>query len=203
MLQRNPRGAVALGLPAEATKGHPEPTTKGDPAFYKRRRHRSNEVCQILIRNGDVTAEDVRNALKRQEEHGGQIGQMLIRMGATTDVALARALLEQLRTSRTLGKANVSLAARSNPAIAGLEVACSPVRTVFAIVMADLFSLGTGCAPGLLLVSLSTHELFGADLIRIAPMMGLIMGAFAATGLYSATPYAPPEKIRLTTVTIT
>jgi exopolysaccharide biosynthesis polyprenyl glycosylphosphotransferase len=34
-------------------------------------------------------------------------------------------------------------------------------------------------------------------------MMGLIMGAFAVTGLYSATPYAPPEKIRLTTITIT
>ena len=203
MTKRKPRGAVALGFPAAEQQDPPAPAKKGDPAFYKRRRHRSNEVCQILIRNGDVTGEDVRVALKRQEEHGGQIGQILIRMGATHDVALARALLEQLRTSRTLGQANVSLAARGNPAIAGLEVACSPVRTVFSIVLADIFSLGTACALGLLLVYLTSHELFGADLIRIAPMMGLIMGAFAATGLYSATPFAPPEKIRLTTITIT
>src|SRR5262249_33184427 len=70
------------------------------PAFYGRRRKRGSEICQILIKNGDVAPEDVRAALRQQEESGGQIGQILIHMGALSREALSRALLEQLQERR-------------------------------------------------------------------------------------------------------
>jgi exopolysaccharide biosynthesis polyprenyl glycosylphosphotransferase len=176
-----------------------EPKAPKPPAFYKRRQRRANEICQILIRHGDVSVEDVRLGLRKQEEHGGQIGQILVRMGAISEEALARALLAQLRESRNAA-AHVP-EARESP-IAGLTVECSPRRTVATLLLADLFSLGFACSLSLALVWLNTHELFFQDVLRVLPVIGLPMAAFAALGLYAVQPHSPSEKLRNTTLSI-
>ncbi len=182
---------------AFAAKEKPPP----EPAFYRRRRRRANELCQILLRNGDVTADAVRAGLRRQEEQGGQIGQILVRMGATSNQALARALLEQFRTARTEATRKPSLDAREGP-VAGLKVECSPLRTVSCLVLADLFSLGLSASLGLALVYLNTNQVFLQDVVRVVPVVVLTMMAFAALRLYSSQPHAPSEKLRNTTLSI-
>ena len=72
------------------------------PAYYARRKKRHNEICQILIRNGDVTPEAVRKALKIQEDRGGQIGRILVKRGACTERALADAAARANGVSRML-----------------------------------------------------------------------------------------------------
>ncbi|CAN5425694.1 hypothetical protein BH09MYX1_BH09MYX1_31390 [soil metagenome] len=197
------RSALSFLTPGREFAPDEKPTKKAarEPAFYRRRVRRANEICQILLQNGDITAEAVRAGLKRQEELGGQIGQILIRMGAISDEALARALLQQLRLSRSDVVAKPSAHARESP-IAGLTVKCSPRRTVLSLVLADLFSLGLSASLSLALVFLNTHELFVQDLVRVLPFFVLTMSAFLALRLYSATPPAPPEKLRNTTLAI-
>src|SRR5689334_13305191 len=101
---------------ASAAKADREP--RPEPAFYKRRRKRGNELCQILIRNGDVEPEHVRQGLKIQEERGGQIGRILVQMGACNEKAIARALIKQVQLNHAEGrKKSASIAARENPGI--------------------------------------------------------------------------------------
>ena len=91
----NPAAATANELAQGApTTADSEPPV---PAFYARRRKRANEICQILIRSGDVKPEHVRQGLKIQEERGGQIGRILVQMGACTERSLARALTKQVQ----------------------------------------------------------------------------------------------------------
>jgi lipopolysaccharide/colanic/teichoic acid biosynthesis glycosyltransferase len=173
------------------------------PAFYARRRKRSNEICQILIRNGDVKPEHVRAGLKIQEERGGQIGRILVKMGACSERAIARALTKQVQLAHQSKAARVSTLARDNPGLAGLEVLCSPARTEATLVMADLFVLGlTGAAAygiEILVSKRLTPELlhYGFPALVMVPLV------LALLSLYSATAPSPPEELRKTTSAIT
>ncbi len=63
------------------------------PAFYKRRRRRSNEIGQLLIRKGIITPQQLREALKIQQESGGHVGAILKRIGACDARSIAEALI--------------------------------------------------------------------------------------------------------------
>ena len=91
------------------------------PAFYKRRRKRNNEIGQVLIRNGVITPEQLRQALRIQSESGGHVGAILRRMGACDSRAIADALIEQVRVARSSGT-GLAHRARQNPSIVGLNV---------------------------------------------------------------------------------
>lgn len=168
---------------------------KKEPAFYQRRKKRGNEICQILIRDGAVTPDQVRKALRVQEEQGGQIGRILVRMGACDDRAIARALLKQLQEQREKGATNISFAARENPGLAGLKVDCSPVLTVLALVVSDLFSLLL--AAGICeLLSYQHRGWLGNDSVALALAgIGLCLVGFAAQGMYAAMSPSPPDEI--------
>ena len=173
------------------------------PAFYARRKKRGNEICQILIRNGDVKPEQVRRALKLQEERGGQIGRILVKMGACSERAIARALTKQVQLVHASSKKRkVSVLARENPAIAGLTVACSPVLTSIALLSADLIVLasigGVASACDFFVaghVSASMLHYGIAVLVLCAVVLG-------AVGTYNPTAPSPPDDIRRTTITI-
>ena len=60
-------------------------------------------LCEILLRNGSVTQENVDKALALQEDKGGQIGRILVSIGACEEQAIARALVEQLRLRKKTG----------------------------------------------------------------------------------------------------
>ena len=76
----------------------PGGSAKRAPAFYKRRRKRNNEIGQVLIRNGVITPEQLRQALRIQSESGGHVGAILRRMGACDSRAIADALIPALRS---------------------------------------------------------------------------------------------------------
>ena len=170
--------------------------------YYGRRKKRGNEICQILIRNGDVKPEDVRVALKMQEERGGQIGRILVSMGATSERAISRALLQQLQL-RGNPEANLSLAARQNPGLAGLQVRCSPFATTMALILSDLVALvlavGFGVATNFARAWVPHPEFF----YLMASAVILCAAALPSLGLYGAMAASPPDELRLTTGALT
>jgi lipopolysaccharide/colanic/teichoic acid biosynthesis glycosyltransferase len=205
---------TAAGAEPAITPPEPEPDL-GEPRradvpprppagafYYGRRKKRGNEICQILIRNGDVKPEDVRIALKMQEERGGQIGRILVSMGATSERAISRALLQQLQL-RGNPEANLSLAARQNPGLAGLQVKCSPFATTLALILSDLIALlvavGFGVAVNFARAWVPHPEFF----YLMASAVILCAAALPSLGLYGAMAASPPDELRLTTGALT
>src|SRR3954452_6650370 len=115
------------------------------PAFYKRRRKRNNEIGQVLIRNGVITPEQLRQALRIQSESGGHVGAILRQMGACDSRAIANALIEQVRVART-GSTGLAHRARQNPSIVGLNVLCRPRLSRFLLIMTDVLTLSLAAA---------------------------------------------------------
>ena len=81
------------GVEEPVAEERPRAGSQNVPAYFGRRRKRGNEICQILIKNGAITAEQVRGALQLQEEQGGQIGQILVKMGILSRTALSTAMV--------------------------------------------------------------------------------------------------------------
>ncbi len=174
------------------------------PAYYARRKKRRNEICQILIRNGDVRPADVRYALKIQEERGGQIGRILVRKGKCTERALAKALREQVELSHEAGAPrNLATLARKNPAIAGLDVACSPGLTTASLFLCDVMTVLAiaGFAAGA--DYLAAHH-FSPSLLHYGlPSLALCLLVLSALGSYRPIAQSPPDEIRTTTSAVT
>jgi lipopolysaccharide/colanic/teichoic acid biosynthesis glycosyltransferase len=173
-----------------------------EPAFYKRRKHRGNEIGQILLRASRITPEALREALRIQQQNGGLVGAILHRMGACASEAIAEALLEQIDAQKPPAEAKAHLLrARENPSIVGLAVACRPALTAALLLGSDALAL-------LLAGGIVQHFFPGGE-----PTLGRFWATFAATvaclfafalgHLYASTPPSPPEEIRRLTLTIT
>jgi len=158
-------------------------------------------LCEVLLRNGSVTQEDVDKAIALQEERGGQIGRILVSIGACGEEAIARGLLEQLRDRKKVGYVDdVSAAARENKDVAGLKVLTRPGRTVLTLLATDLFSLTLAA-----LVATSVHwartysELGALDLsswIVVGPSIALCILTYLGLELYSPMAKSTPDEIR-------
>jgi lipopolysaccharide/colanic/teichoic acid biosynthesis glycosyltransferase len=173
------------------------------PAFYQRRKRRGNEIGQVLLRNGDIRAEDLRAALHLQEQHGGQIGRILVQMGACTERAIAQALIRQLQLGIDAGKTtNMSLSAREHPEIAGLNVPCRPLRTVAVVFFGDLVALCTAALFSVGVAQVVTGSL-PQHLYEHVLAIPILTAAFAMLHLYSPPSFSPPEEFRRTTLVIT
>ncbi|MFO0665545.1 MAG: sugar transferase [Polyangiaceae bacterium] len=157
-----------------------------------------NQLCQILLQNGDVTAANVRKALKIQEEHGGQIGRILVAMRACSERAISRALLEQVRIRGELVK-SLSQSARDNPALAGVSIPCSPVRTTLVLVSADAFALLTAFLCGLSVQFLSDWTPYREAMYLLFAAVILCAAAFPGVGMYAAMAQSPPDELRNST----
>jgi exopolysaccharide biosynthesis polyprenyl glycosylphosphotransferase len=172
------------------------------PAFWKRRRRRGDELGQILLRRGQITPEQLREALRLQTGQGGHLGAILKRMGACDGRAIAEALLEQVRVTRGKGKAReLEARAREAPSLMGLSVQCRPRLTKVLVMASDVvaLSVATGLAWTLI-----THDAPGRvqryGILAVLPLCVLI---FAYVHLYAATPPSPPEEIRRTVLGVT
>jgi CoA-binding domain len=158
-----------------------------------------NQLCQILLQNGEVTASNVRKALKLQEEHGGQIGRILVAMNACSERAISNALLEQVRV-RGDAETSLSQAARNNPALAGLSVSCSPARTTFVLVAADAFSLSVAFLFAFSLQFTRDWTPHREAFYLLVSALTLCIAAYPAAGLYAAMANSPPDELRNITV---
>jgi len=185
-------GPSSVGAPASS-----------EPAFYRRRKKRGDEIGQVLLRNGDIKAEDLRAGLRLQEQHGGQIGRILIQMGACDERAIAQALIKQLQLAHEKGAArNHSLAAREQPEIVGLEAPCRPRRTVAVLLTGDVLSLGLAALFSVGLAQAVTGT-FPSRTYQHAVPVPLLCIAFAMLHLYTPPSLSPPEELRRTTVVTT
>jgi exopolysaccharide biosynthesis polyprenyl glycosylphosphotransferase len=174
------------------------------PAFYARRKKRGDEICQILIRDGAATPEDVRRALRYQEERGGQVGRILVKQGACTERQVSRALKRQVRLAHERGKPlRVSALARENPDVAGLHVRCLPKTTIAIIVLTDLVVLAlVGCLASAA-DYVHAHAITRSLLHYGIPTLVLCPFIFGPLGLYTPTAPSPPDEIRRTTLATT
>jgi exopolysaccharide biosynthesis polyprenyl glycosylphosphotransferase len=185
-------GPISVGAPASS-----------EPAFYRRRKKRGDEIGQVLLRNGDIKAEDLRAGLRFQEQQGGQIGRILIQMGACDERAIAQALIKQLQIAHEKGHArNRSQLAREQPEIAGLEAPCRPWQTVAVLLAGDLLSLGLAALFSVGLAQALTGT-FPTRTYQHALPVPLLCIAFAMLHLYSPPSLSPPEEIRRTTIVTT
>jgi lipopolysaccharide/colanic/teichoic acid biosynthesis glycosyltransferase len=185
-------GPISAGAPASS-----------EPAFYRRRKKRDNEIGQVLLRNGDIKAEDLRAGLRLQEEQGGQIGRILIQMGACDERAIAQALIKQLQLAHEKGAGrNHSQAAREQPEIAGLEAPCRPRQTVAVLLMGDLLSLGLAALFSVGIAQFITGT-FPSRTYQHALPVPLLCIAFAMLHLYTPPSLSPPEELRRTTIVTT
>jgi hypothetical protein len=162
----------------------PRENRDSNPAFYRRRRRRDNELGQVLLRKGVITPEQLRLALKVQADNGGHIGAILRRLGACDSRSIAEALIEQVHTARVRGKArSIARRARENPSIGWLEVKCRPGLVSLTLILSDLFANGIGALPLYQLVSddrLSQPAVYG-----LAAEVPLCLAAFWASRLYA------------------
>ena len=185
-------GPSSVGAPASS-----------EPAFYRRRKKRGDEIGQVLLRNGDIKAEDLRAGLRLQEQQGGQIGRILIQMGACDERAIAQALIKQLQIAHEKGLSrNRSLLAREQPEIAGLEAPCRPWQTVAVLLTGDLLSLGLAALFSVGLAQAVTGT-FPTRTSQHALPVPLLCIAFGMLHLYSPPSLSPPEELRRTTIVTT
>ena len=185
-------GPISAGAPASS-----------EPAFYRRRKKRGNEIGQVLLQNGDIKPEDLRAGLRLQEQHGGQIGRILVQMGACDERAIAQALIKQLQLAHEAGLArNRSIAAREQPEIVGLENPCRPWRTVAVLLVGDLLSLGLAALFSVGLAQAITG-VFPTRIYQHALPVPLLCIAFAMLHLYTPPSLSPPEELRRTTIVTT
>lgn len=177
----------------------PGGSAKRTPAFYKRRRKRNNEIGQVLIRNGVITPEQLRQALRIQSESGGHVGAILRQIGACDSRAIADALIEQVRVARNKG---VGLAhrARQNPSIVGLDVACRPALSRSLLLFTDVLTLGVAAA--IVAAMIHSDTLTKAQHFSVYALVPMCVSALAALQMYGLTPPAPSEEIRRCTLTI-
>ncbi|MGC4093503.1 MAG: exopolysaccharide biosynthesis polyprenyl glycosylphosphotransferase [Polyangiaceae bacterium] len=164
------------------------------PAFYKRRRKRDNEIGQILLRQQSITPEQLREALRIQHESGGHVGAILRRMGACDSRAIADALIQQMRLARAKGKGkNLARRARENPSIIGLHAHCRPGLVLACLVAIDVVSIAAGAA----VVALSMRSLGQTlGLYELLALPAVAVGVLPTFRLHSVTPLSPPEEIR-------
>ena len=185
-------GPISAGAPASS-----------EPAFYRRRKKRDNEIGQVLLRNGDIKAEDLRAGLHLQEQQGGQIGRILVKMGACDERAIAQALIKQLQLAHEKGAArNHSVAAREQPEIVGLEAPCRPRQTVAVLLVGDLLSLGLAALFSVGLAQAITGT-FPTRTYQHALPVPLLCIAFAMLHLYKPPSLSPPEELRRMTIVTT
>jgi lipopolysaccharide/colanic/teichoic acid biosynthesis glycosyltransferase len=171
------------------------------PAFWKRRRKRGDELGQVLLRRGQITPEQLREALRLQTEQGGHLGAILKRMGACDGRAIAEALLEQVRVTRGKGKArDMETRAREAPSLMGLTVHCRPRLTKLSVLLSDVLALSIGTGLAWLLITQHAPGVQRYGVLAVLPLCVLI---FAYVHLYAATPPSPPEEIRRTALGVT
>ena len=169
------------------------------PAFYKRRRKRNNEIGQVLIRNGAITPEQLRQALRVQSERGGHVGAILRQMGACDSRAIANALIEQVRVARSSGT-GLAHRARQNPSIVGLNVLCRPRLSRALLIMTDVLTLSLAAA--LVGVIVASDQLTRAQRFSVIALLPMCIAALTAVQMYGLTPPSPSEEIRRCTLTI-
>jgi len=179
--------------------GPPGGSSKRAPAFYKRRRKRNNEIGQVLIRNGIITPEQLRQALRIQSESGGHVGAILRRMGACDSRAIADALIEQVRIARNSG-AGMAHRARQNPSIVGLKVGCRPELSRSLLILTDVLTLSLAAASVALIIANDT--LTRAQRFSVVALVPMCIAALTAVQMYGLTPPSPSEEIRRCTLTI-
>lgn len=160
--------------------------------------HRSAFLGDILLKNGDVTAEAFAKALAIQEERGGQLGRILVSMGACTEAAIARALIEQLRQRRLEGnkEKDLSAAARENPAVAGLKVLCRPRLTVFTLLVFEAFALFLSAGAGFLAERIHKGAVHPGEMWVIGATIIVSLLLFAFLDLYSPLAKTTPDELR-------
>jgi lipopolysaccharide/colanic/teichoic acid biosynthesis glycosyltransferase len=188
--------------PTEPTEPTEDASQQPAPAFWKRRRKRGDEIGQVLLRRGQITPAQLREALRLQTEQGGHLGAILKRMGACDGRAIAEALLEQVRVTRGKGKGrDTEERARASPSLMGLAIHCRPRLTRLVVLASDLLALGIATGLAWLLI---THDAPGrVQRYGILAALPLCLVAFLYIQLYAATPPSPPEEIRRTTLGIT
>ncbi len=169
------------------------------PAFYKRRRKRNNEIGQVLIRNGVITPEQLRQALRIQSESGGHVGAILRRMGACDSRAIADALIEQVRVARSNGT-GMAHRARQNPSIVGLNVVCRPGLSRALLILTDVVTLSL--AAGMVGAIVASDTLTRAQRFSVIALVPMCIAALTAVQMYGLTPPSPSEEIRRCTLTI-
>jgi lipopolysaccharide/colanic/teichoic acid biosynthesis glycosyltransferase len=185
-----------------AVTNSPSGERDGEPAFYKRRRRRDNELGQVLLRKGVITPVQLRQALRMQTEQGGHLGAILRAMGACDSRAIAEGLIEQVRAARAKGRPrSLVRAARENPSLMGLQVPCRPRLVVALLVFSDLVALTL--AVSLMWWLVSDDVLSVAQRIVIASLVPLCVAVLAAVRLYEVTPPSPPDEIRLAVAVMT
>jgi lipopolysaccharide/colanic/teichoic acid biosynthesis glycosyltransferase len=171
----------------------PPPSTKA--------KQRTNQLCQILLKQGAITSQDVRKALKIQEEHGGQVGRILVALGACSENAISRALLEQVRLRGAEVK-NVSKLARDNPHVAGLRVECSPFRTTLLLVVTDAVAILLGFLVAFALQLVRDWTFYRETFFLLVASSVLCLVIFPGIGMYSAMTHSPPDEIRSSTFAV-
>ena len=166
------------------------------PAFYKRRKKRSDELGQLLVQTGALKPESLRDALRVQDAHGGQLGAILMEMGACSPRAIADAIIEQARIRRTRGDAaNVARLARENPAVVGLRVPSRPRLTRAIVIGADAAAVLAGSMLGSLIVH-GAHAANAVCWLGAAVVTALCLSAYSLQHLYDTPPPRAPDEIR-------
>lgn len=154
-------------------------------------------LCEVLLRNGSVTQENVDKAIALQEERGGQIGRILVSIGACTEEAIARALIEQLRIRKKTGyDTDVSAAARENKDVAGLKVLTRPTQTVLVLLATDIFSLLLAAILATTVHWLRLGVVDWTSWLVVGPSIALCVLTFLGLELYSPMAKSTPDEIR-------
>ncbi len=177
----------------------PGDSAKRTPAFYKRRRKRSNEIGQLLIRGGVITPEHLRQALRIQSESGGHVGAILRQIGACDSRAIADALIEQVRVARHKGD-GLAHRARQNPSIVGLNVLGRPGLSRSLLILTDVVTLSLAAA--LVGAIVASDALTRAQRFSVIALVPMCIAALTAVQMYGLTPPSPAEEIRRSTLTV-
>ena len=169
-----------------------------EPAFYRRRKKRGNEIGQILLRMGRIEPADLREALRVQSDCGGLLGAVLRRMGACSASDVAEALVEQAHLARKQGKRFLAGEARDNPSLASLLVHRRPQAVVLLLMAADAAAVLVATAVALLLTA--QLDVVLAEPYGTLALLPLSLAAYSAAGLYGVCAPSPPQEIRSATV---
>jgi len=188
----------ASTTPALATQPVQNDAPGNEPAFYRRRKKRGNEIGQILLRMGKVEPAALREALRVQAESGGLLGALLRRMGACSKRDVAEALAEQERLAREQGKRHPAGRARANPSIAGLSVRCRPQAVALLLMAADAVAVLIGAA--LVAVLTAQAGLTLPERLGMLALVPLLLAAYSGAGLYAVCAPSPPQEIRSVTI---
>jgi len=168
------------------------------PSALKRNQKPGSFLAEILVKNGDVTPENVAKALAIQEEQGGQLGRILVGMGACTELAIARALVEQLKMRSKTRGTDASLAARANPEVAGLKVLTRPGLTTLIVFLTDCGSFAVAALLAFVVNRLWSGFWNWEDAWVVAPAILITMVCFLFLELYSPLARSTPDELRIT-----